>query len=68
MVNQIRGPSSGGPRPLGIALTRTPGTPIPVGIDPVSIVVTPDGKTACVADGNTVTPITVKTNTAGTPG
>ena len=54
--------------PVNIA-TGTAGTPITVGPMPTAIAITPDGKTAYVAnDGsNTVTPITIATGTAGTP-
>jgi YVTN family beta-propeller protein len=49
--------------------TNTPGSPIPVGLDPHSIVITPDGKTAYVGDegDDEVTPIATATNTAGPP-
>ena len=48
--------------------TNTAGTPIPVGNDPDGIAITPDGKTAYVANSgdDTVTPIETATNTAGT--
>ena len=54
--------------PVNIA-TGTAGTPITVGPMPMAIAITPDGKTAYVANegSNTVTPITVATGTAGTP-
>ena len=54
--------------PVNIA-TGTAGTPITVGPMPTAIAITPDGKTAYVANegSNTVTPITVATGTAGTP-
>jgi YVTN family beta-propeller protein len=54
--------------PITVA-TNTPGTPIPVSTAPAGIAITPDGKTAYVANGGsaTVTPITVATNTPGTP-
>jgi DNA-binding beta-propeller fold protein YncE len=60
--------------PIAIA-TNTPGAPIPVGSqnEDVAIAVTPDGKTAYVANapttyGNgTLTPIDLATGTAGTP-
>ncbi len=50
--------------------TNTPGRPIKVARFPQSIAITPDGKTAYVANsgydrGNTVTPISTATNTAG---
>jgi YVTN family beta-propeller protein len=48
--------------------TGTPGTPIPVGLAPEGIAVTPDGKTVYVTSQNgTVTPIATATNTPGTP-
>ena len=49
--------------------TNRPGTPIRVGRWPLGIAVTPDGKTAYVANNNsgTVTPITTATNTPGKP-
>ena len=48
--------------------TNTPGTPIPVGNGPEGVAITPDGKTAYVADfsSGAVTPIDTATNTAGT--
>ena len=54
--------------PVNIA-TGTAGTPITVGPMPTAIAITPDGKTAYVANegSNTVTPITIATGTAGTP-
>ena len=54
--------------PVNIA-TGTAGTPITVGPMPTAIAITPDGKTAYVANegSNTVTPITFATGTAGTP-
>ena len=49
--------------------TNTAGKPIKVGTDPGAIAITPNGKTAYVAnDGSgTVTPIDTATNTAGKP-
>ncbi len=53
--------------------TNAPGTPIPVGSGPNSgpngIAITPDGKTAYVANGNdnTVTPINLASGTPGGP-
>jgi len=49
--------------------TNTPGKPITVGKYPAAIAITPDGKTAYVAnqDDDTVTPITTATNTPGKP-
>src|SRR5262249_57496908 len=49
--------------------TNPPGTPIPGGRLPYGIAITPDGKTAYVANGgsNTVTPISTATNPAGKP-
>ena len=49
--------------------TNTAGPPITVGSNPDAIAITPDGKTAYVAnDGSdTVTPIATATNTAGPP-
>ncbi len=58
--------------------TNTPGPPIPIGRGPGLIAITPDGKTAYVANTwentgrltsgqSTVTPIATPTNTAGTP-
>ena len=35
--------------PIGTA-TNTPGTPIPVGQEPLGVAITPDGKTAYVAN------------------
>jgi YVTN family beta-propeller protein len=60
--------SSNSVTPIDIA-THTAGTPIPVGLSPISVAITPDGTTAYVttlgSDG--VTPIDIATNTAGTP-
>ncbi len=46
-----------------------PGRPIKTGPEPVAIAITPDGKTAYVVDKyrDTVTPISVATDTPGTP-
>jgi YVTN family beta-propeller protein len=54
--------------PIGTA-TNTAGPPITVGAGPVAIAITPDSKTAYVANFNsdTVTPIATATNTAGPP-
>jgi YVTN family beta-propeller protein len=51
------------------AATNEPGTPIKVGLAPDFIAMTPDGKTAYVANGfsGTVTPITTATGTPGKP-
>src|ERR1019366_1816311 len=62
---------SGGPAPqaAGDPATNTAGPPIPVGSYPEGIAITPDGKTAYVANyiSDTVTPIATATNTAGPP-
>ena len=49
--------------------TNTPGKPIKVGKFPRVIAITPDGRTAYVAnqDSGTVTPICTATNTPGKP-
>jgi YVTN family beta-propeller protein len=54
--------------------TNTPGEPIDVGIDPLAIAITPDGKTVYVANTHTggpgpstVTPIDTAGHTAGPP-
>jgi YVTN family beta-propeller protein len=49
--------------------TNTAGPPIHVGQYPFAIAITPDGRTAYVAneDSGTVTPIHTRTNTAGPP-
>ena len=49
--------------------TNTAGPPIPVGRFPDAIAITPNDKTAYVAnhDSDTVTPISTVTNTAGPP-
>ena len=48
---------------------NTAGTPIPVGLEPEAIAITPNGATAYVANygSGTVTPIDTANNTAGTP-
>jgi DNA-binding beta-propeller fold protein YncE len=55
-------------------MTNTPGTPIPTpaGTDPITLAITPDGKTAYVTTMNpsgpgAVVPINLVTNTLGTP-
>jgi YVTN family beta-propeller protein len=55
-------------RPVNL-VTSTPGKPIKVGSNPYAIAITPDGKTAYVANANsgTVTPIATATNTPGKP-
>lgn len=59
--------SSGTVTPIDLA-TNTPGTPVRVGKNPVSIAITPDGKTAYVGSGGgEVTPIDLATNTPGKP-
>jgi DNA-binding beta-propeller fold protein YncE len=47
--------------PVDVA-TETAGTQIPVGHNPVALVVTPDGRTLYASDGDdgTVTPVTLK--------
>jgi len=54
--------------PIDVASGR-PGTPIPVGTDPVGVAFTPDGQTAYVTGetSNTVTPIDVASGRPGTP-
>jgi YVTN family beta-propeller protein len=54
--------------PIRIA-TNTALPPIKAGSGPDAIAITPDGKTAYVANGNsgTVTPIDIATGTAGRP-
>jgi DNA-binding beta-propeller fold protein YncE len=53
--------------PIDVA-TGVAGTPIRAGNGPDGIAITPDGKTAYVADiGGTVTPINLATGRAGTP-
>jgi DNA-binding beta-propeller fold protein YncE len=48
--------------------TNTPGNPIRVGCDPFFLVITPDGKTVWVANGeHTIIPISTATNTPGKP-
>jgi YVTN family beta-propeller protein len=60
--------SSNNVTPIAVA-TNTPGPPIPVGIGPAGVAVTPDGATAYVTNfsSNNVTPIAVATNTPGPP-
>ena len=57
---------TGGVTPIPVC-TNTPGKPVPVGDGPVAIAITPDGRTAYVANENsgTVTPIDTRTNKAG---
>src|SRR5450755_3514556 len=52
-----------------MASTNAAGPPIPVGIDPSAIAVTPDDGTvyAAIEGSHTVTPIATATNTAGPP-
>jgi YVTN family beta-propeller protein len=54
--------------PINLA-TNTAGKPIKVGRNPLWITITPNGKTAYVADygSDTVTPINTATNKAGKP-
>ena len=49
--------------------TNTLGRPIKIGAIPAAIAITPDGRTAYIADGNqrTVTPVSTATNTLGRP-
>lgn len=49
--------------------TNTAGRPIPVGSNPTTIAITPDGRTVYVAnaESNTVTPIATATNKPGKP-
>src|SRR5215471_2054881 len=49
--------------------TNTAGTPIKIGAIPTAIAITPDGKTAYIADEHpaTVTPVTTATGTPGKP-
>jgi YVTN family beta-propeller protein len=49
--------------------TNTAGRPIKIGAIPAAMAITPDGKTAYIADlhPDTVTPVTTATNTAGRP-
>jgi YVTN family beta-propeller protein len=62
------GPTSTSVIPLNVS-TNAPGSPISVGSNPSAVAITPDAKTAYVAnrDSNNVTPIDVATSTAGTP-
>ena len=62
------------PRPADASPARAPVArpalpPIKVGIQPMAIAITPDGKTAYVANylSGTVTPIATGTNSAGKP-
>ena len=59
---------SGSVTPIATA-TNTAGPPIPAGNLPIAMAITPDGKTAYVANFNSgsVTPIATTTNTAGPP-
>ena len=59
---------SGTVTPIATA-TNTAGPPIHVGQGPFAIAISPDGRTAYVANGlsDTVTPIRTRTNTAGSP-
>ena len=48
--------------------TNTLGRPIKIGAIPAGIAITPDGRTAYIAEGNrTVTPVATATNTPGRP-
>jgi hyaluronoglucosaminidase len=49
--------------------TNTLGRPIKTGAIPAAIAITPDGRTAYIADGNyrTVTPVATATNSPGRP-
>jgi DNA-binding beta-propeller fold protein YncE len=60
--------ASDGMTPVATA-TNTRGKPIKIGAIPAAIAITPDGKTAYVADLHpaTVTPVATATNTAGKP-
>jgi YVTN family beta-propeller protein len=60
--------SGGTVTPIGLT-TRRAGKPIKVGANPQAIAITPDGRTAYVANygSNTVTPINTSTRQAGTP-
>jgi DNA-binding beta-propeller fold protein YncE len=60
--------ASNGMTPVTTA-TNTPGKPIKIGAIPAAIAITPDGKTAYIADVHpgTVTPVTTATNTPGRP-
>jgi YVTN family beta-propeller protein len=54
--------------PIDVA-SHTGGSPIPVGLQPTAIAITPDGRGAYVTNfgSNTVTPINVNANAAGPP-
>ena len=60
--------ASNGMTPVTTA-TNTPGKPIKIGAIPAAIAITPDGKTAYIADVHpgTVTPVATATNTPGRP-
>src|SRR5215472_4781619 len=60
--------ASNGMTPVETA-TNTRGKPIKIGAIPAAIAITPDGKTAYVADEHpgTVTPVAIATNTPGKP-
>src|SRR5262249_59956901 len=60
--------SGGTVTPIGLT-TRRAGKPIKVGANPQAIAITPDGKTAFVANygSNSVTPIQTPTPPDGTP-
>jgi len=58
--------AANGVTPVSTA-TNTPGTPIKLGTQPGSIAITPDGKTAYIANLSpaTVIPVSTATNTPG---
>jgi hypothetical protein len=60
--------ASNGVTPVTTA-TNTPGRPIKISAIPAAIAITPDGKTAYIADEHpgTVTPVSTATNTPGKP-
>ena len=60
--------AANGVTPVSTA-TNTPGTPIKLGTQPGSIAITPDGKTAYIANLSpaTVIPVSTATNTPGKP-
>jgi DNA-binding beta-propeller fold protein YncE len=60
--------ASNGMTPVAAA-TNTPGKPIKIGAIPAAIAITPDGRTAYIADVHpgTVTPVATATNTPGKP-
>jgi DNA-binding beta-propeller fold protein YncE len=60
--------ASNGMTPVTTA-TGTPGKPIRIGAIPIAIAITPDGKTAYIADEHpaTVTPVVTATGTPGKP-